>query len=106
MTRGHMRQFEVAEMKMLGWACGHTRKDKIRNETIRPLVGVGNIRERLQQKRLTWFGNVMRRDEDYVGRQAMEMEVKGGGRRRWRPKLQWKDAIWRDMRKVALEDGD
>ena len=29
-----------AEMRMLRWMCGHTRKDKIRNEVIDNKIGV------------------------------------------------------------------
>jgi hypothetical protein len=30
----------VAEMRMLRWICGHTRKDRIRNDDIRDKLAV------------------------------------------------------------------
>ncbi|KAI8572619.1 hypothetical protein RHMOL_Rhmol01G0213400 [Rhododendron molle] len=42
----------VAEMRMLRWMCGKTRRDKIRNETVREMVGVAPIEEKLRENRL------------------------------------------------------
>ena len=45
--RRHVKQLGVAEMRMLRWMCGHTRKDRIRNDDIRDKVGVAPIEEKL-----------------------------------------------------------
>ena len=42
----------VAEMRMLRWMCGHTRKDKIMNDHIREWVGVAPITEKFVENRL------------------------------------------------------
>ena len=42
----------VAEMRMLRWMCGHTRKDKIGNEDIRGKVGVAEIVGKMRENRL------------------------------------------------------
>ncbi|KAM2196754.1 hypothetical protein ACFX1Q_000243 [Malus domestica] len=42
----------VVEMRMLRWMCGHTRKDKIRNEDIRSKVGVTEIEGKRIENRL------------------------------------------------------
>ncbi|GER38520.1 1-deoxy-D-xylulose 5-phosphate reductoisomerase [Striga asiatica] len=62
--RQHVQQLSVAEMRMLRWFCGHTRRDRIRNEDIRDRVGVAPIEEKLVQHRLRWFGHVQRRPPD------------------------------------------
>ena len=46
---------------MLRWICGHTRKDRVRNDHIRDRLGVAPIEEKLVQHRLRWFGHVQRR---------------------------------------------
>jgi hypothetical protein len=47
-TRGqHVEKMSVAEMRMLRWICGHTRKDRIRNDDIRDKLGVAPIQEKL-----------------------------------------------------------
>ena len=55
---------EVAEMKMLRFAMGVTRKDKI-NEYIRSTVKVERLGMKMREGRLRWYGHVMRRDQEY-----------------------------------------
>ena len=72
-------------MRMLRWMCGVTKLDKIRNERIRGTTKVGEITKKVQERRLKWYGHVMRREEHYIGRRAMVMKVQGR-RKRGRPK--------------------
>jgi hypothetical protein len=51
----------VAEMQMLCWICGHTRKDRIRNDDIKDKLRVASIKEKLVQHRLRWFGHIQQR---------------------------------------------
>ena len=60
----------VAEMRMLRWMCGHTRKDKIRNEVIRNKVGVVLIEKKMRETILRWFGHVRRRHIDALVRRV------------------------------------
>ena len=59
---------EVAEMKMLKFAMGITRKDKIRNEYIRGTVKVERLGMKMRKGRLRWYGHVMRRNQPRVCR--------------------------------------
>ena len=80
-----VEEMEVAERKMLRFAMGVTRKDKIRNEHIRSTVEVKRLGIKIKEGRLRWYGHVMRRDQEYLGRKMMEIELPGK-RRRGRPK--------------------
>ena len=84
-TKKQVEEMEVAEMKMLRFAMGVTRKDKIRNEHISSIVKVERLRKKMREGRLRWYGHVMRRNQEYVGRKIMEMELPRK-RRRGRPK--------------------
>lgn len=95
------RRLDVAEMRMLRFMCGVTRMDKIRNERIRGTVKVTEVSRKVQERRLQWYGHVMRREEDYVGRRVMEMEVQGR-RSRGRPKRRWIDGVRDDLREKGL----
>ena len=61
MKRRHVIQISVAEMHMLRWICGHTRRDRARNDDISDRLGVAPIKEKLVQHQLRWFGHVQRR---------------------------------------------
>jgi hypothetical protein len=103
----HVQQPSIAEMHMLHWFCGHTGRDRVRNEDIRYRVGVAPIEENLIQDRLRWFGHVQRRPpEAPVRRRVLEQvdnvkrgrqvnNVKGG---RGRPKMSWDEAVKRDLK--------
>ena len=62
--RRHVQQLSVAEMCMLRWICGHTRRDRVRNNDIREKLGVTPIEKKLIQHRLRWFRHVQQRTED------------------------------------------
>ena len=93
-------EMEVTEMKMLSFAMGVTRKDKIRNEHIRSTVKVEWLGMKMREGRLRWYGHVMMRDQEYVGKKMMEMELLGK-RRRGRPKRRFLDVVKEDMGEVG-----
>jgi hypothetical protein len=51
----------VAEIQILRWICGHTKRDRIRNDDIRDKFGVAPIQEKPIQHRLCWFSHIQRR---------------------------------------------
>ena len=104
-TKKQVEEMEVAEMKMLRFAMEVTRKDKIRNEHIRSTVKVERLGMKMREGRLRWYGHVMRRDQEYVGRKMMEMELPGK-RRRGRPKRIFLDVVKQDMGEVGAKETD
>ena len=77
LNKAQDKTLEVAEMRMLRWMCGVTKLYNIRNERIRGKTKVGEITKKVQERRLKWYGHVMRREEHYVIRRAMVMIVQG-----------------------------
>ena len=92
-------------MRMLRWMCGVTRLDKNRNERIRWTTKVGGITKKVQERRLKWYGHVMRREENYVGRRAMVMKVQET-REIGRPKRRWLDKVKDDITEKGLSADD
>ena len=99
------KKLDVAEMRMLRWMSGVTKLDRIRNERIRGTTKVGEISKKVQESRLKWYGHVLRREEEYVGKRVMAMEVPGK-RRRGRPKRRWMDTIGNDLSEKELSRED
>ena len=102
-TKKQVEEMEVAEMKMLRFAMGVTRKDKIRNEHIRKTVKVERLRMKMREGRFRWYGHVMRRDQEYVGRKLMEKELPGK-RRRGRPKKRFLDVVKEDSGEIGAKE--
>ena len=90
---------------MLRWMSGVTKLDRIWNKRIRGTMKVGEISKKVQESRLKLYGHVLRREDEYVGKRLMAMEVPGK-RRRGRPKRRWLDSINNDWseRDLAGED--
>ena len=99
------KKLDVAEMRMLRWMSGVTKLDRIRNEIIRGTTKVGEISKKVQESRLKWYGHVLRREDECVGKRVMGMEVPEK-RRRGRPKWEWLDSIRNDLweRELSRED--
>ena len=104
-TKKQVEEMEIAEMKMLRFAMGVTRKDRIRNEHIRSTVKVERLGMNMREGRLRWYGHVMRRDQEYVGRKMMEMESPGK-RKRGRPKRRFLDVVKEDIGEVGAKKTD
>ena len=78
-----------------------TRKDNIRNEQIRGTSRVVQASKKITDKRLKWYGHVMK--EEHTVRRMLDVDIPGK-RRRGRPNLRWKDAFKRDMTEVVQHD--
>ena len=95
-------KIQVTEMKMLRFAMGVTRKDKIRNEHIRSTIKLERLGMKMREGRLRWYGHVMRRDQEYVRRKMMKMELPEK-RKRERPKRRFLDVVKEDMEEFDVK---
>ena len=63
-TKKHENRLHVAEMRMLRWIRGKTRKDHVRNQIIQEEANVSQMSTFLREKRLNWYGHIRRGEED------------------------------------------
>jgi hypothetical protein len=96
--RRHVQQLSVAEMRMLRWICGHTRRDRVRNDDIRERLGVASIEEKLVQHHLRWFGHMQRRPAEAPIRNGVIRQTGNKKRDRGRPNLTWEESMKRDLK--------
>nr|CDJ90887.1 RNA-directed DNA polymerase (reverse transcriptase) domain containing protein [Haemonchus contortus] len=99
------RQLHSAEMRMLRWACGWTRLDRIRNEDVRTVMQTAPVQLKMREQRLRWFGHVLRRPQSHPIRKAMEFEAQGK-RPRGAPKKRWRDVIKKDVAEAMVTAED
>ena len=105
LTKRQEAEMEVAELKMLRFSLGVTRMDKIRNEYIRGTAQVGKFGEKTREARLRWYGHLRRKDDGYIGRRMLRMELPGK-RKRGRPKRRFMDVVKEDMAEVEVTEED
>ncbi|KAL0881976.1 hypothetical protein ABMA27_001728 [Loxostege sticticalis] len=96
----HEQQLHTAEMKMLRWAGGVTRLDRVRNEHIRGSFKVTPVPEKLKETRLRWYGHIMRREENYSVKTVLNIETQR--RQRGRPPATWWSNVERDLKSQNL----
>ena len=73
----------------------------MRNEDIRQEVKVAELREKIRESRLRWYGHVKRKEEDEFVRWSAERRETGTRKRR-RPKKRWMDCVRDDGKVVDL----
>ena len=99
-----VNKISVADMRMLRWMCGKTRRDRIRNETVREMVGVAPIEEKLRENRLRWFGHVQCRTADAVVKRADMIALDRNAPGRGRPKLTLDAVVRKDFSLLSLSE--
>ena len=105
LTKRQKAEMEVAELKMLRFSLGVTRMDKIRNDYIRGTSQVGRFGEKTREARLGWHGHARRKDDGYIRRRMLRIELPGK-RKRGRPKRRCMDLVNEDMAEVEVTEDD
>ena len=79
--------------------------DKIRNVYIRGTAQVVGFGQKTREARLRLFGHVRRKDDGYIGRRMLRMELPGK-RKRGRPNWLFMNAVREDMAAVEVTEED
>jgi len=94
LNESYASKVRVAEMRMLRWMSGHTKLDKVCNESIREKAEVVPIEDKLREERLRWFGHVKRRHMEVLVRQVEHIRLEDKKKKKkGRPKLTWRRVL-------------
>ena len=105
LTKRQEAEMDVAELKMLRYSLGVTRMDKIRNEYIRGTAQVGRFGEKTREAKLRCYEHALGKDDGYIGRRMLRMELPGKRKRGW-PKRRFIDVVKEDMAEVEVTEED
>jgi hypothetical protein len=81
---------------MMVW--GHTRRDRVRNDDIREILGMTSVEEKLMQHRLRWFEHIQWRHVEASIRNGVIRGTGNEKRGRGRPNLIWDESVKRDLK--------
>jgi hypothetical protein len=93
-----VQQLSVAEMRMLRWICGNTRRDRVRNDDIHESLEVAPVEEKLVQHRLRWFGHIQRRPAEAPVCSGVIRRSGNEKRGRGRSNLTCEESVKRDLK--------
>ena len=105
LTENNKRRVEATEMDVLRRSSRISRKDRIRNVTIRQQIGLEEtVIKETEQNQLTWCGHVQRMAEGRLSKITLkwmpkQKEVRG------RPKKNWIEGIKKAMNERNLNEG-
>ena len=80
MKAGLFQRPRATERRMLRMICRVTLKDIDESMVTASRVGVDNLEEYLRQKRLKWFGHILRRDKVEI-KKVLELKIERQGKR-------------------------
>jgi len=105
LTENNKRRVEATEMDAMRRSSRISRKDRIRNITMRQQIGLEEtIIKEIEQNQLTWYGHVQRMAEERLPKIALKWMLKQK-RARGRPKKNWMEGIMKAMNERNLNEG-
>jgi len=105
LTENNKRRVEATEMDGLRRSSRISRKERIRNVTIRQQIGLEEtIVKESEQNQVTWYGHVQRMAEARLPKIALKWMPKQK-RARGRPKKNWMEGIRKAMNERNQNEG-
>ena len=75
-------------MRCLRRTVNKTRRDKVRNSTIREMVGTTPVIHHINKQKIKWFGHLHRMEPNKLASKAYTMRI-SGYKARGRPRKTW-----------------
>ena len=72
-----MRRLERSEASMLRWMCNVSVHERRSTKELREKMGIRGIRCSVQERRLRWYGHVMRMKDDRWVKKCQAIKVEG-----------------------------
>ena len=87
----------AAEMRVLRLIVGVTKRDKIRNTTIRTILNITNVIDDIKKSQLRWFGHLQRMENDRDPLRIYNW-TPNGQRPVGRPRNDWKRTVEKNIK--------
>ena len=103
LRKNEMAILRRTERAMVRVRCGAKLMEKKRTKDLMEMLGLKETAVQMAKANgVRWFGHVLRRDDGYVLRNALDFEVRAK-RKRGRPKKTWKMQVEKESKSVGLE---
>ncbi|KAF6212004.1 hypothetical protein GE061_012522 [Apolygus lucorum] len=103
-TSRHTSRIQASEMRYLRRVEGKSRRDRVRNQTIRSNLHVDPLNRRVEEAQLRWFGHVVRMPDHRQPRMAWEARFPGR-RSIGRPRRRWEENVQDSLQARGVQWG-
>jgi len=93
LTKGAFDRLRKAQRKMERRMIGVTMRDKKRNDWLRAVTKLKDVRDEALKKKFKWARKVMRKEADSWAKRTTEWRPRGPRRPRGRPPTRWRDDL-------------
>ena len=100
-TAEDMRKLARNEASMLRWMCNVSVHNRQSVSSLREKLNLRSVSCGVQERRLRWYGHVVRMDEDRCVRKCQSLAVEGT-RGRGRPRKTWDEVVKHDLQTLGL----
>ncbi|XP_044760299.1 uncharacterized protein LOC123317755 [Coccinella septempunctata] len=106
LTEKYKRKLEAVEMDAMRRSLRISRRERIRNETVKEMMGIeGTLMDDIEKRQLIWYGHIQRMSETRLPKQVMNWQP-AERRKRGRPKTSWKQGVVKAMSTRNLQELD
>ena len=109
---GDKSRLQAAEMKFLRRTAGKTKRDKVRNTSLREQLKAESLEHKIERNQLRWFGHVNRMTDERIAKRVFECKQQSK-LPRGRPKKTWEERVkeilmkrevtFRDAKKMCID---
>ena len=98
------RRMDLAEKRMIRRMCSATLRDRCSGDQLRSMFGLLRAGEVMRNRRLRWFGHVVRKDDQDWAKAIYKTWNVPGPRPTGRPRKTWNATLMEDLRKRGLTE--
>ena len=103
-TKELEREIDVFQRNLLRRTLDIKWSDKVSNETLYEMTKSKKWSEKIQKRRISWFGHLSRLPENCPAKQALYEALKPSRKPRGRPQITWIETVSKQLKTLGIDN--